>query len=60
MYWLTGFPLIKQLGAHQEIITGKLFKKETNKYKEKFVIEKLHFVIVIEKLHLICPCFRYE
>jgi len=36
-YWLTGFPLIKLLGTCQEIIII-IFKKETNKYKEKLVI----------------------
>ena len=36
-YWLTGFPLIKLLGARHEIIMV-IFKKETNKYKEKIVI----------------------
>ena len=34
-YWLTGFLLIKLLGAHQEIIMVIFFFKETNKYEEK-------------------------
>jgi len=36
-YWLMGLPLIKLLGARQEIIMV-IFKKETNKYKEKLAI----------------------
>jgi len=36
-YWLSGFPLLNSIGMHQEIIMV-ILKKETNKYKEKFVI----------------------